>query len=105
MRATASVRSAAAATGLKLEERREGSPPELAADHPLVLLATELTGNAARTVPFGTDASQLQSLAPCIILGPGDITVAHTPRECVNLSELSAAVPVFQEMARRAAKQ
>ena len=97
------VQDAAERAGLKLTEKREGSPPELSADHELVARAVALTGNAARTVPFGTDASELQALAPCLILGPGDIGVAHTPRERVSLSALAAAVPVFQHLAEQAA--
>lgn len=98
------VRAAASASGLKLTERREGSPPELPADHPLVAAAVELTGSAARTAPFGTDASELQAVAPCLVLGPGDIAMAHTPREQVHLSALATAVPLFQRMAERMAR-
>ena len=89
--------------GLDLQQKREGSPPELAADHPLIAAAVRLTGNAAETVPFGTDASELQALAPCVILGPGDIAVAHTPREQVSIAALGASVPLFQRMATLAA--
>ena len=95
----AAVREAAEAAHLKLAERREGTPPELPADHRLIRTAAGLTGSAARTVPYGTDASQLQRLAPCLIMGPGDITLAHSPYEAIKLSELSRAVPLFQRMA------
>ena len=98
------VRSAASAAGLRLAEKQEGSPPELPADHPLIAAAVELTGNAARTAPYGTDASELQGIAPCVILGPGDISVAHTPHEEVSLSALATAVPLFQRMAERMAR-
>ncbi|MBC7800658.1 MAG: M20/M25/M40 family metallo-hydrolase, partial [Gemmatimonadaceae bacterium] len=74
---------------------REGSPPELPADHWLIRQAATLTGAAPKTAPYGTDASQLQALAPCLILGPGDMNQAHRPTERVSLSELAAAVPVF----------
>ena len=40
----------------------------------------------------------LQALAPCVIMGPGDIGKAHTPDECVPVAELAAAVPVFMNM-------
>ncbi|MGI4952466.1 MAG: M20/M25/M40 family metallo-hydrolase [Janthinobacterium lividum] len=99
----AAVRKAADAAGLELQQKREGSPPELAADHPLIAAAVRLTGNAAQTVPFGTDASELQALAPCVIMGPGDIGVAHTPHEQVSLAALGASVQLFQRMATLAA--
>jgi acetylornithine deacetylase/succinyl-diaminopimelate desuccinylase-like protein len=91
----AAVRGAAERTGIALEERAEGLPPELPASHPLVRLAEELSGQRAITVPFGTDASELQDLAPCVVLGPGSIATAHTPHECVKLEALEQAVGLF----------
>jgi acetylornithine deacetylase len=95
------VRDAARRYGLALSEAREGEPPELPADHPLVKLCSETVGAAPRVAPYGTDASELQALAPCVILGPGDIAVAHAPDECVAIAELAAAVPVFMRLAQR----
>lgn len=97
------VREAAARHGIALTEAREGEPPELPADHPLVALCAEISGFPARTAPYGTDASILQSLAPCVILGPGGMDVAHKPAEHVSLSELAASVPVYIDLARRLA--
>ena len=74
----------------------EGAPPELTLDHPLIQLARSLTGKPALTVPFGTDASELQEIAPCVILGPGGIETAHTPFECVPLDQLDLAVGLFR---------
>jgi acetylornithine deacetylase len=92
----AAVHAAAARAGIALAERREGTPPELAADHPLIRRAVALTGAQATTAAYGTDASELQELAPCVVLGPGGIGGAHTPREHVALADLSAAVPLFR---------
>lgn len=97
------VRGGAGRAGIALTEVREGSPPELPADHPLIRRAAALTGTAPRTAPYGTDASQLQALAPCVVLGPGDINQAHRPTEQASLSALAAAVPVFMQMAERVA--
>ncbi len=60
--------------------------------------AVRVTGEAARTVPYGTDASELQALAPCVILGPGTVETAHTPREHVRLDELERAAEIFARM-------
>jgi len=95
------VEASARRHGIALRAMREGKPPELPADHPLVRLCAETTGAAPRTAPYGTDASQLQALAPCIVLGPGSIDVAHTPTERVKVAELAAAVPVFMALAER----
>ncbi len=93
------VRAAARRAGLALNEAREGSPPELPEAHPLVRLCSEVAGASARVAAFGTDASELQAVAPCVIMGPGDIAVAHAPEESVSIAELAAAVPVFMRLA------
>ena len=98
------VRAAAARAGVELIEAREGSPPELPASHPLVRQAAELAGHAPATVPFGTDASVLQAMAPCVVLGPGDMHHAHRPTEQVSLSALAAAVPIFMQFAEQVAQ-
>lgn len=94
----AAMRESAQANGLTLEEMREGRPPELPADHPLIALAAQITGKAPRTAPYGTDASELQAIAPCVILGPGSIETAHTPHEQVAVAELAQAVSIYQRM-------
>lgn len=94
----AAMRESARANGLTLEEMREGRPPELPADHPLIQLAARITGKTPRTAPYGTDASELQAVAPCVVLGPGSIEYAHTPREQVAVAELVQAVTAFRGM-------
>jgi acetylornithine deacetylase len=99
------VRDAARRAGLAVSEAREGRPPELPETHPLVRLCSEVSGLAPRVAAFGTDASELQALAPCVIMGPGDIAVAHAPEESAAIAELAAAVPVFIRLAQAAAAQ
>jgi len=94
----AAVQEAAQRTGVTVTEKREGRPPELPTDHPLIELGAQMTGQPARTAPYGTDASELQELAPCMVLGPGSIATAHTPHECVPVAELAAAVPLFRRI-------
>ena len=55
---------------------------------------------APQVAAYGTDASKLQVLAPCVIMGPGDIAKAHSPDECVSVAELEAAVPLFMRLAK-----
>jgi acetylornithine deacetylase len=99
----AAVESAAARAGLALSVLHEGHPPELPLDHPLIRLAAEITGEPAGTVPYGTDASELQGIAPCVVLGPGDIAVAHRPNESVRIADLAAAAPLYMRLAERIA--
>jgi acetylornithine deacetylase len=89
------VRAAAARAGLRLTEQHEGPPPELPEDHPLIRLAVQLTNQPARTVPYGTDACELQAIAPCVILGPESSDTIHTPHERARIAYLAAAVPLF----------
>jgi acetylornithine deacetylase/succinyl-diaminopimelate desuccinylase-like protein len=89
------VRAAADRAGITLSITAEGPPPELPTNHPLIRLATAISGQPAATAPYGTDASELQALAPCVVMGPGTIATAHTPHECVNVADLAAAVPLF----------
>ncbi|MDE2334408.1 MAG: M20/M25/M40 family metallo-hydrolase [Rhodospirillales bacterium] len=98
------VRAAAAAAGLGVEEAWEGRPPELAAGHPLIALVEQVAGARATTAPYGTDASELSGIAPCFLLGPGSIEVAHKPGETIAVTALERAVPVFAELARRVAQ-
>jgi acetylornithine deacetylase/succinyl-diaminopimelate desuccinylase-like protein len=93
------VREAAQRAGVALSVTREGDPPELPLDHPLVQLCRRATGREPYVAPYGTDASELQGIAPCVILGPGDIGKAHAPGECVPVADLAAAVPVFTRIA------
>jgi acetylornithine deacetylase len=102
-RVRTAVREAAGRYDVTITEAAEGAPPELPADHPFVRQCVEAAGRPATTAPFGTDASVLQAIAPCVVLGPGDIGVAHKPGEAVRLSDLAAAVPVFQSLAMRLA--
>ena len=94
----AAVHAAAERAGVTLTEKREGTPPELPLDHPLIRRAVAETGQPARTAPYGTDASELQAVAPCVVLGPGTMATAHTPRECVAVSDLTDAVPLFRRL-------
>jgi len=66
-------------------------------------MAEKLSRHRAGTAPYGTDAVVLQAMAPCVIMGPGSIAVAHTPREHISLTALSQAVPVFMQIAKLAA--
>jgi acetylornithine deacetylase len=94
------VRDAAQRAGLALTEAREGDPPELPQMHPFVQLCSRMAGATPGVAPYGTDASELQALAPCVILGPGDIAQAHAPDESVSIADLAAAVPLFMQLAQ-----
>lgn len=56
-------------------------------------------GNA---VPFNTDARWLASLgARMILLGPGDMRCAHSPREHLKLEDLRAGIAAYRDLLGR----
>lgn len=66
---------------------------ETDADSNLVRTMERLSGRAAISIPFGSEASVFASLADeIVVFGPGDMRTAHSPRECVPISELKEAV-------------
>lgn len=66
---------------------------ESAANSQLVRSVERLTGRTATSIPFGSEASLLASVAEeVIVFGPGDMRTAHSSRECVPLTELDEAV-------------
>jgi acetylornithine deacetylase len=70
---------------------------ETPADAPLVRLLEEATGRAAGTVAFGTEAPQMTALgAHAVVLGPGDIRVAHRTGEFVPIAQLHSCVKILR---------
>jgi len=68
----------------------------------LVTMLEELTGNEPGTVAFGTEAAQMTELgAEAVVLGPGDIRVAHRTGEFVPAAELTACVKILQQAIQR----
>jgi len=75
---------------------------ETSAGSEVIALLEELTGNSAGTVAFGTEAAQLTELgAEVVVMGPGDIRVAHRTGEFVPIAELEACAGVLQQAIAR----
>jgi acetylornithine deacetylase len=75
---------------------------ETAPDSTLVTLLEQLTGNHSGTVAFGTEAAQMTELgAEAVVLGPGNIRVAHRTGEFVPISELEICVTILQQVIER----
>jgi acetylornithine deacetylase/succinyl-diaminopimelate desuccinylase-like protein len=94
------IRKSAEAHGLDITVRPEAPPPELAPDAPLVRAAEAIIGRKARVMGLGTEASEYSRMAPSLILGPGDIDVAHKPAESISIQELRDAVGIYERIAR-----
>ncbi len=70
---------------------------ETSPESPLVKMLEEYTGQEAGTVAFGTEAAQMIELgADAVVMGPGDIRVAHRTDEHVSKADLNRCVEVLQ---------
>lgn len=77
--------------------------------HPLAraveLARAQATGrdDAATVFPAWTDAALLANFAsiPCVVLGPGDLALAHSPRESVPMAEVAEAARIYAWAALR----
>jgi acetylornithine deacetylase/succinyl-diaminopimelate desuccinylase-like protein len=74
---------------------------EIPAASPLVRHACAATATADPQVAFySCDASKIAAAGvPCIVLGPGDIAVAHTADESIAVAELEAATDAYERLA------
>jgi acetylornithine deacetylase len=71
---------------------------EVPADSQLVQLLERLSGGKAGTVAFGTEAAQMIELgADAVVLGPGNIRVAHQTGEFVPIDELDRCVAILRQ--------
>lgn len=81
----------------------DGIPPfATSGDAELVSFLEELTGARARAVMFATEAPFFSRMGmDAVILGPGDIAVAHQPNEFVPKDGLVSAVDVYRRTIQR----
>ena len=80
-----------------VEVTRTDSGFETPADSQLVKLLEETTGKEAGTVAFGTEAAQMGQLgAEAVVIGPGNIRVAHRTGEFVPIAELETCAEVMR---------
>jgi acetylornithine deacetylase len=75
---------------------------ESAANSHLVRSIESITRRAATSIPFGSEASLMASVAEeVVVFGPGDMQTAHSSRESVPLNELDEAVSCLQSLMKR----
>jgi acetylornithine deacetylase len=81
----------------EIKATRLDEATETPADAPLVRLLEAATGSEAGTVAFGTEAPQMTALgAHAVVLGPGDIRVAHRTGEFVPVAELHRCASILK---------
>jgi acetylornithine deacetylase len=81
----------------------EGLPSlETAADAEIVQVAEELTGRPAEAVSFGTEAPLLSQLGiQTLVMGPGDVRVAHRADEHLALDTLPPYIEQIRSLVHR----
>jgi acetylornithine deacetylase len=91
--------------GLSIAHRSlttEVPPFETPATAPLVRAVEELTGHTAGGVSFGTEAPFFTELGMAtIVLGPGDISVAHQPDEHLALDRIEPMLAILRSLIGR----
>lgn len=80
-----------------------GTPAlETPAESPLVQALEQLTNYPAGAAAFGTEGPYLQALGmDALILGPGNIDVAHQPNEYVELANLNPTINILRGLVKR----
>lgn len=64
----------------------------------LIYAIEESTGKITTAVNYATEATYLQEIGPTVILGPGDIAMAHQPNEYLNKSEILPSLNVLKKL-------
>lgn len=99
------VRSALGDNPCTLEFRSlfEGvNPLETPANSAIVRAAERLTGHGAEAVAFSTEAPFLQALGmQTVVMGPGDIRVAHQHNESLPLSMINPTLEILDQLIRQ----
>ena len=86
----------------KLQVVRQQDGFETGKDSRLVRSLEALVAREATSIPFGSEASLMAKVtAEVVVFGPGDMTTAHSSRECVPLAELDEAVDCLKSLMLR----
>lgn len=102
------VARASAALGFTVELGPTDISPAMctAADHPLVgSIRAVLRRHGLDDTPIGvaycTDGGQLSDMGiPCVVMGPGDIAVAHSAVEYIEIEQLTQASELYLQVAK-----
>ena len=75
---------------------------EIGPDKPVVQVAEQLSGHRCQAALFGTEAPYLAALGmQTVILGAGDIAVAHQPNEFVRIDAIRRATALYAKLVDR----
>ena len=90
-------------TDIVLSSLFEGVEPfGEAAESELVKICESLTGRAADSVAFATEAPFMQELGmQTVVMGPGSINQAHQPDEFISIDQLEPAVNIVRQLIQK----
>ena len=98
------VRGAVAGRDLRLEFSSvfDGTPPmRTAGDSEIVRISEKLSGHTARAVAYGTEGPFFNELGmETVILGPGDIELAHRPNEYLPIDRIAPMIDIVTRLTR-----
>jgi acetylornithine deacetylase len=97
------MRKISAQADIEFETISNSAP--LSTDHeaPISYLGKALArNNLLGRVSFATDAGWLNHAGiPCVVIGPGDIAVAHKPNEFIEISQLEECLGFMDRLRER----
>ena len=81
----------------------DGTPAlSTSADSHLVKFSEQLTNTNSEAVVFATEGPYFSQMGmDTIILGPGNIDVAHQPNEYIEIQQLESAVPIYKSFIKK----
>jgi acetylornithine deacetylase len=75
---------------------------ETGAETEIVKIAEQLTGHSSDSVAFGTEGPYLNQLGmETIIMGPGDIALAHQPDEYLDMKHVEPMIDILRSLIRQ----
>ena len=97
------MRKVYAESDISFETLANAAPLATSDEAPIAYLGKALArNNLLGRVSFATDAGWLhQAGIPCVVVGPGDIDVAHKPNEFIEISQLEACLGFLDRLRER----
>ena len=99
----AEMRKISAQADISFETLANAAALDTADDAPIAYLGRALArNNLIGRVSFATDAGWLhQAGIPCVVVGPGDIEVAHKPNEFIEISQIEECLGFITRLRER----
>jgi acetylornithine deacetylase len=92
---------------ITFETLANAAPLATPVEAPITYLGTALArNNLLGRVSFATDAGWMhQAGIPCVVVGPGDIEVAHKPNEFIEISQIEECLAFLDRLRSRMTEQ